>query len=217
MSSPLLKEIKKEFNEKIADLKVNPTSYADVNDYAIKIGEVLTEVFDGHLTEMHKEYIREVLNDRLKANHKLIVGKGKVAQANLNQQANIGLAVQTPELNQDRIDGIVGRLVREDFEEAKWLLDAPIVNFSQSVVDDMIKSNAELHYRAGLSPKIIRFETGKCCKWCKSLAGIYQYPAVPKDVYRRHERCRCTVEFTPKKGVKQDVHSKKFKYSLDKY
>ena len=166
MSSPLLKDIKKEFNEKIADLKVNPTSYADVNDYAIKIGEVLTEVFDGHLTEMHKDYIREVLNDRLKANHKLIVGKGKVAQANLNQQANIGLAVQVPELNQDRIDGIVGRLVREDFEEVKWLLDAPIVNFSQSVVDDMIKSNAELHYRAGLSPKIIRFETGKCCKWC---------------------------------------------------
>jgi len=72
--------------------------------------------------------------------------------------------------------------------------------------------NAEFHYKSGMSPKIIRKETGKCCKWCKNLVGTYRYPDVPKDVYRRHQNCRCTVEYIPKKGVRQDVHTKKIKY-----
>ena len=37
---------------------------------------------------------------------------------------------------------------------------------------------------------------GSCCKWCDSLEGKYLYPDdVPKDVYRRHDRCHCTVTY----------------------
>ena len=65
-----------------------------------------------------------------------------------------------------------------------------------------------------MKPKVIRKESGNCCKWCKSLVGSYSYPDVPKDVYRRHQNCRCTVEYIPKKGVRQDVHTKKIRYEL---
>ncbi len=113
-------------------------------------------------------------------------------------------------MNQSRIDGLVSRLSEGDFEKSKWLLGSPIVNFSQSVVDDMVRKNAEFHFHSGMSPKIVRKEVGNCCKWCKSLVGTYSYPDVPKDVYRRHRNCRCTVEYYPRKGKKQNVWNKKW-------
>lgn len=176
------------------------------------LGEILATAFNLHITENPASVIEKIINDRLKENHRLITEHGRIVQTILNKQAKIGLEAQIPEVNQSRIDGLVSRLSEGDFEKSKWLLGSPIVNFSQSVVDDMVRKNAEFHFHSGMSPKIIRKETGKCCKWCKSLVGIYRYPDVPKDVYRRHQNCRCTVEYIPKKGVRQDVHTKKIKY-----
>ena len=54
---------------------------------------------------------------------------------------------------------------------------------------------------------------GKCCKWCGRLVGTYDYATVRNtgnDVFRRHEHCRCTVEFITN-GKKQNVHMKKWK------
>ena len=75
----------------------------------------------------------------------------------------------------------------------------------------MVRKNAEFHFHSGMSPKIVRKEVGNCCKWCKSLVGTYSYPDVPKDVYRRHRNCRCTVEYYPGKGKKQNVWNKKWR------
>ena len=93
------------------------------------------------------------------------------------------------------------------------MLDEPVVNFTQSVVDDSIKKNAECQYQSGLSPKIRRISMGKCCKWCDRLVGTYDYATVRNTgngVFRRHEHCRCTVEFITN-GKKQNVHMKKWK------
>lgn len=61
-----------------------------------------------------------------------------------------------------------------------------------------------------LRPKIIRKEKGNCCDWCKAVVGTYDYPDVPKDVYRRNRYCRCTVEYDPGDGKRRDVHTKKW-------
>lgn len=34
---------------------------------------------------------------------------------------------------------------------------------------------------------------------------------MPKDVYRRHQRCRCSVEYYPRDGKIQNVHTKKWR------
>ena len=96
------------------------------------------------------------------------------------------------------------------YREVKWLLDEPVKNFTQSVVDNTIKANSEFQYKAGLRPKIIRKEAGNCCDWCKEVVGVYEYPDVPKDVWRRHRFCRCTVDYLPGDGRKQDVWSKQW-------
>ncbi|WP_130820095.1 hypothetical protein [Anaerococcus vaginimassiliensis] len=99
-------------------------------------------------------------------NYDLVSEYSKEVQSILNKQANILIQAQKADLNQDRIDMLVNKISEYDsFEKGKWLLDEPIRNFTQSIVDDTIKKNADLHYKAGLRPKIIRREKGNCCDW----------------------------------------------------
>jgi hypothetical protein len=145
-------------------------------------------------------------------NHDLVADYCEAVQTELNKAAGIGIKAIRPELNQDKIDGIVNRLSEEDaFEKISWILEEPVLNFIQSVVDDAVKENAEFHHKAGLGPKIIRKEVGNCCDWCKKVVGSYEYPDVPKDVYRRHRYCRCTVEYDPGDGRRQNAHTKKWR------
>lgn len=224
----LLKKIKSEFEGARLDSEVlkdllsklhhSKASYLDANQYAIEIGEILSKALGASLTnetlpdaKMYYNIAQRVLTDVLGRNYELVSDYTEQVQKNLNSEAKIGLAVQVPELNQDRIDGLVNRLASEEsFDDVKWLLDDPIVNFSQSIVDNSIRKNAEFHHKVGLSPKIVRRVVGHPCKWCKSLEGSYNYPEVPKDIYRRHGNCRCTVDYHPGNGKKQNVHTKRW-------
>ena len=224
----LLKKIKSEFEgarldseilkDLLSKLHHSKASYLDANQYAIEIGEILSEVLGASLTnetlpdrKMYYNIAQRVLTDVLGRNYELVSDYTEQVQKNLNSEAKIGLAAQVPELNQDRIDGLVNRLASEEsFDDVKWLLVDPIVIFSQSIVDDSIRKNAEFHHKVGLSPKIVRRVVGHPCKWCKSLEGSYNYPEVPKDIYRRHGNCRCTVDYHPGNGKKQNVHTKRW-------
>lgn len=224
----LLKKIKSEFEDARLDSEVlkdllsklqhSKANYLDANQYAIEIGEILSKALGASLTnetlpdgKMYYNIAQRVLTDVLGRNYELVSDYTEQVQKNLNSEAKIGLAAQVPELNQDRIDGLVNRLASEEsFDDVKWLLDDPIVNFSQSIVDDSIRKNAEFHHKVGLSPKIVRRVVGHPCKWCKSLEGSYNYPEIPKDIYRRHGNCRCTVDYHPGNGKKQNVHTKRW-------
>lgn len=191
-------------------------TYREANDYAIEVGQILSSSFRRNITagtlpdgQMYYNIANRVLNPTLGNNYELISNAAAQIQKDLNRTADLGLKAQKAPLNQDRIDGLVNRLSSEErFDDAAWLLDEPVVNFSQSVVDDAIQKNVEFHAKAGLSPKIIRTVVGNPCKWCAEIAGTYTYPDVPKDVYRRHERCRCTVEYDPGDARKKNIWTK---------
>ncbi len=73
-----------------------------------------------------------------------------------------------------------------------------------------MKANADFRSRAGLDTYIERRDDGKCCEWCSKLAGRYSYPdSTPRDVFRRHDNCGCTVEYVCSKG-RQNVWSKRW-------
>lgn len=224
----LLKKIKSEFEgarldsevlkDLLSKLQHSKASYLDANQYAIEIGEILSKALGASLTnetlpdgKMYYNIAQRVLTDVLGRNYELVSDYAEQVQKNLNSEARIGLTAQVPELNQDRIDGLVNRLASEEsFDDVKWLIVDPIVIFSQSIVDDSIRKNVEFHHKVGLSPKIVRRVVGHPCKWCKSLEGSYNYPEVPKDIYRRHGNCRCTVDYHPGNGKKQNVHTKRW-------
>lgn len=229
----LLKKIKKDFfdnAEKSAELeklllllKDGKATYQEAYQFATKIGGILSEVLQTNISssilpdgKMHYNIAERILSAMLGENHKMVSGYSKQIQEVLNKDAGVGLKTVIAPINQNRIDGIVNRLSHESsFDDVSWILGAPVVNFSQNVVDNHIKENAEFHYKSGLKAKVIRTTNGKCCDWCDKLAGVYFYPKVDKNVFRRHDRCDCTVEYYPGDGKKQDIWSKKWSNGTD--
>lgn len=223
----LLESIQSDFeNERLDSKKIqhllklleeNSATYLEANDYAIEIGELLSKVLNRHITaeilpdgKMYFNIADRVLNETLKNNYELIADYAETVQAQLNKKAGISLKSQRPQLNQERIDSLVNKLASKDnFDFVKFVLLEPIVNFSQSIIDDAIEANVDFHAKVGMSPKIIRTAVGKACKWCKSLEGIHDYHSLKnKDVFRRHDRCRCTVDYLPGDGKVKNVWTK---------
>lgn len=208
----LLDDLKKDFNSKYKSNKkiaklLETKTHANAYLYAQEVGNILADVFNSQLSasilpdgKMFFNIAERILNDTLGNNHKLVTEYAVELQTALNKEAKIGLKPKVNKINKDRIDGIVNRITSEDnFDDIKWILKAPVVNFSQSVVDDFIMTNVDFHAKAGLKPKISRYLVGKCCDWCKNLAGTYDYP-VDKIIYARHDNCDCVVEYHPKDG-----------------
>lgn len=199
-------------------IKLNKATYIDANNFSVEVGNILASVLNSSISvdtlpdgKMYYNIADRLLNSTLKNNYDLITDYTSDVQTQLNKRAGYGIKAQVPELNHDRIEGIVNRISSEsDFDKIKWLLDEPIVTFCQSIVDDSIEKNVDFQVKSGLQPKITRTVVGKACKWCKGLAGTYDYFNKPDDIYRRHERCRCTVEYDPGNGRKQNSWTKKW-------
>lgn len=180
-------------------------TYEDVNEFAIRAGEILSGSYRLYISEAELPGGRlwyniagKVLRPTLENNYKLVADAAVQTQDALNKSAGLGLRAIRPELPEDRIQNLIQKISDyEKFSEGAWLLDEPVVNLTQSVVDDAIKANAEFHSRAGLKATVKRTVVGGCCEWCQEVAGTYSYPGVPDNVFRRHERCRCYIEYTP--------------------
>lgn len=142
----------------------------------------------------------------LQQDYELIAEAVDDVQTAINDLAGVGLRAQIPAFNQDRADGIINRLTSEEtFSDGSWLLGEPLENFCMSIVDEAAELNAEFWSNAGRKSYIKRTVAGGCCKWCAANAGVYIYPDVPPDVYKRHSACRCYVEFRSEAGTK-DIH-----------
>ena len=235
ISHDLLISIQNEFekrykeNEKIKLLynmvKNKTASYREAHEFAIEIGECLAGAFGTISTDMlpdgrmYFNIAEKVINPAMKNNYILISEVTEQVQKVLNERANIGIKACKPEMNQERIDSIINKIASsENFSNVKWMLEVPIVNYSLCIIDDAIRANAEFQFKAGLNPQIVRTSTGKCCDWCNNLAGVYDYEKVRNrgnDVFRRHNNCRCIVEYDPRDGKLQNVHTKNWRNMSD--
>lgn len=192
-------------------------TYEDANTFSQEVGDALASAFKRVFTpeslpdgRMYYNIADRVVRPMLKGNYDLISYVAEQAQWSLNRAAGINLGVKRPEINADRVQGLVDKVSSyDDYTQAAWVLGEPVVNFSQSIVDDFIRENVEFQYGAGFKPRITRTLAYNCCEWCRGIAGDYEYPRVPDDFYRRHERCRCTIIYEPSKGKYQGAHSKR--------
>ena len=215
----LLVAIRKDFLEILDDAKVEQLNYLGAEDYAEKVGAALAEAFRRNIrADMLPEgrlfwnIADRVIRPMLEKDHKLVADAAQNVQQTLNKAAGLGLKAQRSPLDQDKVSGILNKVATaEDFDAVAWVLDEPVKTFSRSVVDDTLQRNIEFQGKAGLKPRVIRTAESHCCEWCSRLGGVYAYPDVPKDVYQRHERCRCSVEYDPGNGKRrQNVHTKKW-------
>src|SRR5690625_4673329 len=210
----LLEKIQRDFNTAIQNneklqriqkmIEEGAATYKQAYEYAQEVGEALAKSFEVHINSdvlpdghMYFNIADRILNPTLQTNHVIVAAVAVSIQELLNRQDGLGLrGIEVP-LNQHRIKSIIERVVAEEvFDDVEWMLAEPIVNFTQSVVDDTIQANAEFQYESGLYPRIIRYTQGSdTCEWCRNLAGIYKYPDVPEDRYKRHDRCDCVGEY----------------------
>lgn len=209
----LLDEIQKDFDRQFRSnsividiygkIRSRVATYKEANEFSIQCGEMLARSINKYVTadvlpegRMWYNIATRILTPTLRNNYSLITDVTDAAQSIFNEKNGIGFKPITPAFNTNRLNGLIDKVSNaENYDDVAWVMDEPIVNFSQSIVDQAIKDNAEFQYKSGMTPKIRRTVVGGCCEWCQRLAGTYNYPYVPTDVYRKHNRCRCTVEY----------------------
>lgn len=202
----------------LEQVRAGTATYAQVHAYSIEVSRLIGTTYEKHISSaalpdgrMYYNIASRVIPSSLDENYRLVSSYAQSVQKSLNDRANIGIRPQVPEKNQDRIDGLVDFASNaEQYDQVSDKLRAAMENFSQNIVDEAVRKNAEVQYRSGLRPKIVRRAERKCCPWCAALAGEYDYPDVPDDVYRRHENCRCVVEYDPGDGRRENVHTKRW-------
>lgn len=184
--------------------------------YARGIGELLSDVLQEYITQdvlpdgkMYYNIANRIVTPMMKGNHKLSNNIAAEIQKIADEKEGVHLSPVLSEFPEERVNDLVNALALdgEEFEMITKRLGEPIANISQSFFDDFIKTNIERRYRAGVGIFIKRTIAGDSCPWCMRLAGIYDYPDdVPADVFKRHDRCKCTVIFKQDK-TKEVVHS----------
>ena len=199
-------------------IQAGGANYADAGDYAEEVGAALADAFRANLSSaalpggrMYWNIADRVVRPLLEQDHTLVAEAAQTVQQSLNTAAGLGIRPQPVPLNESRVEGILNKIsAAEQYDDVAWVLGEPVKNFSRAIIDESIRRNVEFQGGAGLRPRVIRRVVANCCRWCSNLAGTYTYPDVPNDVYRRHEYCRCTVEYDPGDGRRQNVHTKRW-------
>lgn len=205
----------------LGKVREGTATFAQAQQYSLEVSRLIGAAYGKHVSSavlpdgrMYYNIASRLIPSTMDENYKAVSDYAAEVQKQLNEQAKIRLKVKAAEKDTDRIEGLVNLASSaERYDDVSGQLLTAFENFSQSIVDKTIQANADLHYRAGLSPKIIRRAERKCCQWCSNLAGEYDYPMdMPDDVFRRHENCRCTVLYDPADGKRsfQNVYTKRW-------
>ena len=120
----LLEKIKKDFEKKLKKsetikafrekVKKKTATYKDANDFAIETGELLADAFQSNLSKeilpdgkMYYNIADRVIRERLEHNYDITAEAAVEVQKILNEKAGIGIKAIKPEMNEDRVRGII--------------------------------------------------------------------------------------------------------------
>ena len=200
-------------------IRSGKATYEEALRFSERVGMLSSSALTDNITaevlpdgKLYYNIAERTVRPALERDYALISDAAADVQKSLNEAAGIGLNPVSPELNEDRLSGLIDTLTEDGkpFDEVRKLLEAPVVNFCQNVVDESVEKNAEAAVHSGLKAVIIRRRFGKGCDLCARLTGVYDYGSYdyPDEIFSRHENCRCLVTVKTEKGGYQDVWSK---------
>lgn len=227
----LLEKIQADFNKAVKEDKWITKYMKHIRDgdatmhqtslFARRLGEILADTLGANVTQdilpdgkMYYNIADRLIRPMLTQNFDLTNSAAEQVQALIDQADGIRIKPIKGEFPEERVDTLIDSLTENaEFEIiAKRMLE-PVANISQSFFDDFVGANVDFRAKAGLQSVVIRKLAGGACPWCMNLAGTYNYPDdVPGDIFRRHDRCKCTVVFKTEKNGRamQNVHSKRW-------
>ena len=191
----------------IKEIEAGRGTYEMASEYAARVGDDLAKVLKKHapLMSIDEWDVENLIPKSLGLDHSIVVYACESVQTGLNKDAGLGIKFQAPKFDSNRAWGLVKELEdNPEFTNIEATFWDQLGNFSQNVVDDAIKANADVITDAGVRAYVVRATEAGACPWCDEVAGIYDYDEVKNggDVWRRHENCRCTIEFfTERNGV----------------
>ena len=176
-------------------------TYNTASEYAIRVGECLARILrqNAPFESIAEWDLENLIPQSLGLDHEYVEQACEQVQLALNADAGLGINYVPPIFDGNRAYGLVAELRdNPEFVNIERTFYDQIVNFSQNVVDESIRVNANVLSNAGVQSKIVRHPEVGACAWCRAVAGTYEYADVRRtrnDVWRRHENCRCTIDF----------------------
>lgn len=188
----------------------------DLNKFSQGVGSRLANIINNNLTEdilpdgkMYYNIANTILTNTLKDNYDLVNSVATQVQKQIDIEQGLNINPIQAKFPAERVHGIVNGAadLTATLDIIKSRINNAVPNITASFADDFIAANASLKAKAGLKTKVIRHDSFGCCPWCKALAGSYDYSAMPKDIFKRHENCNCIVTYVTEKGI-QNVWNK---------
>ncbi|MBQ1538652.1 MAG: hypothetical protein IIZ73_10120 [Ruminococcus sp.] len=201
-SSPRIQALEK----KLAEGTITMKEGAELNDLRARaFGKALSGSVTGIERGSREGACVSLLKDRCADVDELALAAQKTA---LTRQG-LNLTPPTAPFEEERARKI-GHSLEDD-----TVPDETIQRRARSATETMLRSQYDRDMKqgaktcsdAGLRTYIVRDADPGCCAWCSAAAGRYTYGEEPKDVYRRHDNCSCTVVYESSRG-KQNVWSK---------
>lgn len=212
----IIANVEKEFDRLLQDsekirtmyamVRDGTATYANANDFSVEVGNLLSKAFQSQISSdvlpngrMYYNIAERLMNKMLRKDHDIISEVTADVQTIINDAAGYGVNGIVASVDEKRIQGFIERLSEElDYDSIKWILGEPITIYSLSVLTDTMLANAKVMDDLGVNVTITRLlgRGESACKWCKSLAGVYNYESVSNsgnEIYMRHDRCRCQL------------------------
>lgn len=188
----------------------------EAHEFSAIVGEAASGALKSVLVEenlpngtLYRNIAERTVTPLLEETYTLVNDEAVQIQQLLDTAENIGLGSVRADFPRDRIADLIDKISEDlDIEIARRWLGEPIVNNSEAFFDDYVKANASFRQRSGMESRIIRKAESGACKWCRALAGSWEYGDEPREVYARHEFCRCSTTYVANRRA-QSVWSKK--------
>lgn len=192
-------------------LKNGTATMTDVEAYAVRISRYASTATSAVLGEgVDWATTNKIMTPILKDINSMVTEANASVIKAARKAKKIGLAPVKPRFNGKDGDSVLARVSSvsaKGGEEA--VIDKAIKQasewFALASQGESLRMNAKQEYDAGLAPKLKRLEADKCCPWCASMAGEYDYKDAPTGIYRRHANCRCSIIYEPSRGRHEAV------------
>ena len=181
-------------------------SYADAQDYALKLGDIIAKALgDMDLSEVSEDEISDLLRPVLRQAQTDAISAARLAQQAQNKSAKLGLGVLDADADMAVAETVAGQMAGRAITE-EYI--AKLVNGRlQSVIDETQRKNAKAQEDMGLDVHIVRkysdlglrsgTKYAEPCKWCLDRCGEWTnyQEAYEAGCFERHDGCCCQIDY----------------------